>query len=241
VSGTPLRGDVFPFAFVELRKCLDDACSSLNVINTQSTDRGGRFLITTDFQGIPLTVGRYQVAAFADQFQPGQTPPFELGPGEDHDIGDLALTPLPIQFFAVDACGNIAPFGGTCHFSVRVRNSSAEMFRGAAWSIITGFGTGSLANETVFQIGRRPRNPSPQPLRLAPQQSTFLEFEFEVPGTVGELATFCAEAFVGQDPNPTFNTVGRRGLFCVSKEGGTFSVLSEGEARKLLRERKGKR
>jgi hypothetical protein len=100
VSGTPLRGDVFPFAFVELQRCLDDSCSAREVINSQPTDVEGRFVFTADFGGVPLTADRYQVAAFADQFQPGQTPPFQLGPGEDHDIGDLPLTPLPIQFFA---------------------------------------------------------------------------------------------------------------------------------------------
>ncbi len=241
VSGTPLRGDAFPFAFVELRRCLDSDCLEFEFVNAQSTDREGRFLFSSDGAGFPLTADRYQVVAFADQFQTDQTAPFDVGEDEDHDIGDLPLTPFPIQFFAVDPCGNIAPTGGTCTYSVRVRNSSSTTFKGAAWSLISGFGIGSLANETVFQTGKRSGNPSPQKLALKPQQSTFLQFQFDVPGTVAEFASFCAEALVGQDPSPFFNTVGRRFLFCVSKEGGTFSVVPEKKARKLFRQFEGKR
>jgi hypothetical protein len=41
--------------------------------------------------------------------------------------------------------------------------------------------------------------------------------------------------------DPLFNTVRRRILFCVSKEGGTFDVLPEKKAHKLFRRLKGKR
>jgi hypothetical protein len=225
VSGTPLRGDVFPFALVELRRCQDNEC--FEVVSAQNTDRQGRFLFSNDFSGSPLIAGRYQVVAFAEQFEQGQTAPFDLGAGVERELGDVLLTPLPIQFFAVDPCGNIAPAGGSCTFSVRVRNSSATAFTGAAWSIITGSGIGSRANDTVFQTGSESGNPNPQAVVLQPAQSTFLQFQFAVPGTVGELASFCAETLVGQEPNPLFNTVGRRFLFCIAKEGGTFSVASE--------------
>jgi hypothetical protein len=257
VSGTPLRGDVFPFALVELRRCQDSEC--FEVVNAQNTDREGRFRFSSDFNGFPLTVGRYQVVAFADQFEQGQTAPFDLVEGADREIGDLPLTPLPIQFFAVDPCGNIAPAGGTCAYSVRVRNSSPTAFEGAAWSIVSGFGIGSRANDTLFQTGMESGNPNPQAVVLEPAQSTFLRFQFAVPGTVGELATICAEAFVGQDPDPLFTTVGRRFLFCISKEGGPFSVATKGgtlrvaknpgtfqlvpenKARKLFQKLKGRR
>jgi hypothetical protein len=257
VSGTPLRGDVFPFALVELRRCQDNEC--FEVVNAQNTNSEGRFRFSSDFNGFPLTVGRYQVVAFAEQFEQGQTAPFDLGEGVDREIGDLLLTPLPIQFFAVDPCGNIAPAGGTCAYSVRVRNSSSTVFEGRAWSIVSGFGIGSRANETVFQTGTESGNPNPQVVVLEPAQSTFLQFQFAVPGTVGELATICAEALVGQEPDPLFNTVGRRFLFCISKEGGPFSVATKGgtlsmateggafrvvpekQARKLFQQFKGRR
>jgi 5-hydroxyisourate hydrolase-like protein (transthyretin family) len=248
VSGTPLRGDVFPFALVELRRCQDNEC--FEFVNAQNTDSEGRFRFSSDFNGFPLTVGRYQVVAFAEQFEQGQTAPFDLGEGVDREVGDLLLTPLPIQFFAVDPCGNIAPTGGTCAYSVRVRNSSPTAFEGRAWSIVSGFGIGSPANETLFQTGTESGNPNPQVVVLEPAQSTFLQFQFEVPGTVAELAMICAEALVGQDPAPLFTTVGRRFLFCISKEGGPFSVATKGgtfqlvpenKARKLFQKLKGKR
>jgi hypothetical protein len=185
-------------------------------------------------------VGRYQVVASAEQFERGQTAPFDVGEGESVD-GDLQLTPLPLQLFLVDPCGNIAPAGGTCTYSVQVRNRSSALFKGAAWSIINGLGIGSLASDTVFQTGKKSGNPQPQRVVLQPGRSEFLQFQFEVPGTVAEFATFCAETLVGQDPDPLFNTAGRRLLFCVSKGGGTFRVLAEKKAHKLFRQLKGKR
>jgi hypothetical protein len=74
-------------------------------------------------------VGRYQVVASAEQYEQGQTEPFDIGQGEDRDIGDLRLTRFPLQFFAVDPCGNIAPGGGTCTYTVRVRSSSRTSLR----------------------------------------------------------------------------------------------------------------
>lgn len=239
ISGNALRGDAFPFTNVELRRCQDNDC--FEFVNHQATDAQGRFLFSSDVTGFPLTVGRYQVVAFAEQYEQGETTPFDVGEGENPDIGDLRLTPFPLQFFAVDPCGNIASAGGTCTYTVQVRNSSATRFKGAAWSLINGFGIGSRANETVFQTGRKSGNPQPQVVVLQPGRTTFLQFQFEVPGTVAEFATFCAETLVGQDPDPLFNTVGRRFLFCISKEGGTFDVLPEKKARKLFRELTGKR
>ncbi len=236
-TGEPLRGDVPPFASVELRHCFDSECFDFEFVNSQSTDSEGRFLFNTDFLGRPLVVGTYQVAAFADQYQQSQTAPFNVAEGEDKDIGDIPLMPSFLQVLEVMPCNDLSPLGGVCEYSFRVRNNSSTSLKGAVWSLVDGFGIGSFIDFTVFQTGiRGAKEPTPQPVSIGSGESKTLRFKFRVPGTVANGATICTQAFVGQSPTPSFNTLVQRFLFCISKGTTGFVTIPETKARPMLQQ-----
>ncbi|MGH8593038.1 MAG: hypothetical protein ACREV3_04045 [Gammaproteobacteria bacterium] len=228
VTGDALPGDTDPFAFVELRRCDAFGCFFINGV---SADSVGRYLFSVDSSGQPLEVGTYQIAAFANEYQPGQSEPFDVGEGEDRTV-DIALELFPLQASEIRPCGSLPPEGGSCAYSVRLTNRSGTALDGAAWSIVSSFGIGSLADFTLFQTA------NPQRLNLRPGASKVVRFEFQVPPTVRDGAFICADLFAGQDRRrPFFNTVVARNLFCIEKGFRAFSVMSEKEAQRLFRQR----
>jgi hypothetical protein len=225
LTGTPLPGDIFPFAFVELQRCEASGCFG---VSSQAADSAGRFQFSGDFNGQSLEVGTYQVVASAGEYITGQTAPFEVGAREDRDVGDIPLQPFPIQSSEIRPCGDLPPEGGQCRASVRIHNRQTGPFQGAAWNFVESADIGSLTNFTRFQP-QRPRH-----ITLAPEESRVFHFSFAVSSTVRNGALICAQVFVGQGAEPFFDTVGQRDLFCVLKGfTGGFSVLSEEEVKKL--------
>jgi hypothetical protein len=107
VSGDPLPGDTDPFAFVRLLRCEDLECFELEEVNAQPADSQGQFQFSLDFSGRPLAVGTYQIVAFANQYQQGQTDPFEVAEGETRDVGDVRLQPFPVQFSNTVPCEDL--------------------------------------------------------------------------------------------------------------------------------------
>ena len=219
LTGNPLRGDVVPFAFVNLIHCDAFGCFT---VNSQNAGSDGRFHFDSDFNGSPLRVGNYFVAAFADQYQAAQTEMFTVGEGEDYDAGDIALNSYPIRFSNTQTC-TVPAQGGLCNFSVKVTNGSATRFSGRAWSIIDGFDLGSFANITQFQAD------TARDINLDPGTSVVLRFRFYVRGSVNNGAIICATAFVGQNPRPFFHTAGQSVLFCFVKGINGFTLMSETE------------
>jgi hypothetical protein len=226
-TGTPLPGDTFPFAVVELRRCSEELGCDISVA-AQPTDSEGRFQFSLDFNGLPLDAGTYQVIAFAGDYRGGKTARFEVGEGEDRDIGDIPLQSLFLVAFSdIQPCEDLPPEGGQCRYSVRVTNRQSVPLQGAAWSLVEGFDLGSPVNFTRFQ----PQ--SPHSLTLDPEESSVVQFDFQVPSTVREGAFICTQVFVGQGDSPFFATVGRRDLFCISKGMTGFLVMSEEEVKEL--------
>lgn len=229
-DGTPLPGEMPPFAFVSAERCTVDGCFA-EAFAIPGAD--GRFHLDglADF----VRTGTYQLRGFADQYVTAVSATFDVGEGEDFEFGDLALEPLPLQFGDVEAC-TVAP-GGTCRYALTLRNRAAQRFDGGIWSLIVAFGTGSPTDFTNFQVGRLGTvNPKPEKLNVKPGEEARVEFQFDVPQTVAPGAFFCAEAYLGQDPSPLFNVLGERFLFCIESDDGTFAAVSEKVGRKRLRE-----
>lgn len=231
VIGDPLPGDTDPFTFVELRRCEDVGCFG---VSSQSADAEGRFQFNRDSSGQPLEVGTYQVVAFANQYQQGQTDPFGVAEGEDRDVGDVPLQPFPVQFSNIVPCENLPPEGGRCRYSVRVTNRLATRLDGEAWSLVQGSGIGSFADFTNFQVKNLQR------LNLKSQESRDVRFEFRVPSKVRDGAFICTNVFVGQRPEAFFDTVGTTFLFCITKGTSGFSLMPEKEAQQMFRQLDGR-
>jgi 5-hydroxyisourate hydrolase-like protein (transthyretin family) len=228
VSGIPLPGDGEPYARVELRRCEDGTC---NTVQFEATDAQGRYRFDDAFFEV-LAPGTYQVHASAEEYREGETTSFAVGEGEDAVLSDLPLEPFPVGFSEIRPCGNMPTQGGICIFSVRIHNRSAAPVNGAAWSIVEAFGTGSLLDRTVFQAGTRW-------VSIAPGHSQVAWFLFLMPASLRDGSLVCSDIYFGQGPPGTaFNTVTKRSLFCISKgANGAFRVLDEKELGKLLMQR----
>lgn len=236
ISGEPVPVVDFPFSSADLFRCPDgpDSCvlQSFGFLDSQA-----RFQFSEPF----LPTGVYQVRANVDQYQTLLSEFFEVGEGENFDLGDLPATPFPVQFFNVEPCADVPSQGGTCRFRLDVRNGRANRFKGAVWGQVFAFDTGSMVGFTQFQIGKVGAvNPMPVPFNLAAGQSLKADLEFQVPGTVRDFALICLDAFAGEEPSPQFDTLGRRDLFCLYKlPDGGFRPLRGAEAKELLGKRRG--
>ncbi len=220
MAGTPLRGDVEPFAFVRLLQCGDFNCFD---VNGQATDGDGRFLFDSDANGEPLRAGSYQIVVSAHQYRVGQTEQFAVGEAEQYDIGDFALAPFPVVFSNARPC--VVPArGGTCEYSVKITNGLSTRLSGKAWSMASGSGIGSPVNFTAFQTN------TPATVTLDPGRSTTLRFRFRVPGSVVNGASICGLVYVGQNTSPFFAPVGLNVVFCLTKGEGGFTLMPPPEA-----------
>ena len=227
VDGTPLSGTAPPFAFVQLNRCSSFGC--FEFVNSQSADSAGRFRFDRDFSGAPLLVGTYQVTASAEQYQQGRTAQFNVGQGEDRDIGNLALSSFPVRFSEIRPCGALPREGGDCVYSVRVTNGLATSLSADAWSLVESFNIGSFSGFTRFQTQ------NPQNVSIGSGKSKVVEFRFHVPSTVTNGAFICTSVFVGAGRDPFFDIVGQRSTFCITKGNTGFSVLPEKESHMRMR------
>jgi hypothetical protein len=227
VNGTPLSGSAPPFAFVQLTRCSDSGC--FEFVSSQTVDSEGRFRFDRDFFGSALIVGAYQVTAFAEQYQQGHTDQFNVGQGEDRNVGNLGLSSFPVRFSEIRPCGALPREGGDCIYSVRVTNGLATSLSADAWSLVESSNTGSFSNFTRFQTQ------NPQNVSIASGKSKVVEFRFHVPSTVTNGAFICTTVFVGAGRDAFFDIVGQRSTFCISKGNTGFSVLPEKESHMRMR------
>jgi hypothetical protein len=224
-------GEPLP-AFVLLLRC-DEFGECEEEVAEQNTDDEGRFRFERDFDGQPLPAGTYQVVAFADDFEDETTEPFDVGGGEDLDVGDIALSPAPFVFSNIVPCEDLLPQGDTCRYSVTLRNNTDAPFDGLAWSLVDGFDLPSSLGVTFFEasIVRGSRMAVRAPVSLRPFGEQTLYFRFDVPAFA--LGTeFCATVFLGVDPEPLVTTVGEDFLFCISGTEDGFEVQSAAETQK---------
>jgi hypothetical protein len=231
LSADPLPGDQEPFAFASLIRCDDPECVSGFSVAFLQAGPDGRFTFTSPFFGSAILPGTYQVEIAANQYQPSRSAPVEVGEGADVDLGDVAVTPLPLQILDLQPCTSIVPpwgeRGARCTYRVRVRNASAQRFPGAAWSTVFAFGIGSPLDFTSFQVG------DPKTLTLDPGESELVRFTVRIPGTVAVGAFVCPEVFIGTNSRyPYFNSAGQGGFFCVEKDASGLSVITGQEARR---------
>ena len=226
-----LSGQDYPFASVELSRCIDGWC---DWVNRTTADGEGLFYFVSDYLGQLLPPGNYEVRASAEGYQAGLKVVVDVEEdGEFVDIGDLALEPLPAQFSEIRYCKSLPNEGGTCKYSVRINNRSGKQLQGAAWSIVNGWDTGSIWGDTIFQTA------NPIKMTLRPGASRVVNFQFDVPSSVQDGAYICANVWFGENSNqPFFNTLNNENLLCIVKGGEStgFRLLSQKEAQKLLRD-----
>lgn len=234
ISGVGLSGTTTPWATVQLNRCTEWDC--FNSVGWTTADPEGHFRFDYSNTWAPLLTGDYLLSAWADQYQTREISVTAVAEDEERDVGRVRLRPFPVQFIDFTPCDEIPPAGGTCEYSVLVRAGTRTRLDAEAWSIVRVYDTGSFANLTTFQAGgNRSTVPVTEKFKLAPGETKRLQFRFDVPGSVQQGAWICAEAYVGQRPDPKYSTLGFRDLFCVSKEWDSFEIVSEKEMRRHFR------
>src|SRR6185436_9345949 len=94
VTGEPLPGNALPYASIVLRRCDEFGCSGF--VNQQQADGNGRFRFFSYNNGTSLLTGMYQIEVSASLYQTNQISPFSFVVGQDLDLGDIPLIPLPL-------------------------------------------------------------------------------------------------------------------------------------------------
>ena len=228
VSRTPLVGAMTPFARVELLRCTNGNC--FDFVNSQNADAAGQFRFELDSRGRRITVGSFQLVATADEFQQA-TVMFSVGEGQDFQTGDVALVPPPILFSNIRPCTAILPQGGTCGYTVSIRNNTTAKFTGQALSLVTG-GFGSTRFEASTQ--KTGTNPTRATVSVPALGSRDVTFYFTVPSFVPNSTTVCTQLQLGLDPSPLFNVARVRDLFCIAKGSSGFWVMSPDQSRAVF-------
>lgn len=219
-SGRPLPGSETPYPMVELTSCGQAGCSQI-VANT-TPDENGEFLFTTNFEGLPLDVGDYSVFVYALDYvyDAAQAGPFQVGEGEDFDLGDLFLEPPPFTFGPAVPCADLGPAGGVCRYSVEVTNRTGDALPGIAWSNVQAYATGSPLGYSWFTARRE------QVVRIRAGGTSKLTFSFDVPAGVADGAYFCTDVWLSDRQHAFLGTVQTQPLFCVSKQAGQYRMLA---------------
>lgn len=230
VSGEPITGDPLLYAWVELMNC--DEWNNCYYTVGQSPDAEGRFSFDGGLFG--LQAGNYRVRAVASQYNWGESSIFSVAEEEAFDVGGLPLVPFPLQLRLLETCPNPSTLGGTCKFTLGIRNASGQRVSGQLWSLVWA----SLpSSSTYFQIGKNgATNPMPQKYNLRAGASAQVQFEFYVPPSFPDGWYACTTTILGQDPNPLFNTQAETPQFCVVKGIEGYTVTSEKETRRLYQE-----
>jgi hypothetical protein len=231
VSGMPLPGDAPPFSYVELRRCDEFGC--FDSVNSGPTDANGRFYFDTMYDGDPLLVGEYLIAAWADEYESAEFGPFYVDEDEHYDAGDIALQPPPLTFSNIVPCDNVPVNGGLCSYSVDVNNNTTDPLQGIVWSNVEAWGTGSPLGFTRFPAQRS------QNVRVPALSSRTVKFSFEVLPGVADGAVFCADGWFSYREMSYYGTIlNNDGLFCVMKQYGAFTTLEPKVAKGLLDKRR---
>jgi hypothetical protein len=217
VTGQPLTGSDWPYAWVDLVRCDGDNC--WEGIGSAWPDFDGRFEFTVDWLGQPIESGSFQVHVVAPPYDISISAVFHVGAGQHFDLGTIALAPPPLSFGAISPCEDLPSGGGTCRYSVAIHNHTTETLRGLAWSNVSAYNTGSRLGWSNFTAARQ------QVANIRPGESRVARFSFDVPAGVADGAYMCTNAWFSLRENALLGTVGGEFLFCVYKREDGFRAV----------------
>lgn len=218
MTGEPLPGNVLPYSTAELRSC-DTFGNCYYYLNSQYSDEFGAFYFDTDWLGNPLDPGDYVVAVYAGDYQPAEIGPFHVAATERYDLGDVLLQPPPFAFANIVPCADIPASGGTCKYSVDLRNNTSQAVIGLGWSLVTAWGGTSQFGTSSFQADRVNH------ARVPALSSRTLKFSFDVPKGVADGTLMCADGWFSDRETQFFGTLRQAALFCVFKQNGVMQLI----------------
>lgn len=216
-TGQGLSGSAPSYAWASLYRC--DGAYCWDFVTSTSASFDGRFEFATDYLQRPIEIGSFMIEVFAMDYDPAVAGPFAVGTSEHLDIGDIALDPPPIVFHTLSTCDNLPSGGGTCRYSVEIRNNTPDGIAGLAWSNVKAQSTGSRYEFSHFTAARH------RVSNIRGMSSTTARFSFDVPAGVADGAFMCVDAWFSDRDNAFLGTIMRADLFCVVKADGIFHAL----------------
>jgi hypothetical protein len=216
-TGQGLPGSAPTYAWASLYRCDGEYC--WDFVTSTSASFDGRFEFATDYLQRPIEIGSFMIEVFAMDYAPALAGPYAVGASEHLDIGDIALDPPPIVFHTVSPCDNLPSGGGTCRYSVEIRNNTADGIAGLAWSNVKAQSTGSPYEFSHFTAARH------RVSNIRGMSSTTVRFSFDVPAGVADGAFMCVDAWFSDRDNAFLGTIMWADLFCVVKADGIFHAL----------------
>lgn len=203
----PLTGQDYPYANIELQKCVTPT-ECYYGISYQNAGADGSFIIDTTQYGFPLLTGSYQLVITASEHQ-RKIVPFDLVEGQALNLGPILLDPDPVKLTDLQPCQDIPVRGGRCRFSIDITNRMASRLNGLVWAVVNNEYTGSLLGYTTFEVK------SAQKVNLQTGRSKKIQFQVDVPANAGGY--ICIKIYVAQGTNTPFNTLGQT-QFCAYKQ-----------------------
>jgi hypothetical protein len=217
-----VTGDPIPWSWVELIRCIREEC--YYSVNGQSTDENGVFRFESDSQGIPLDPANYLVHAMAPEYQPAETGPYMAYSSETLDFGDIALDPPPFIIENIKPCADIPAAGGSCKYSVAIRNNTNNAVKGLGWSLVSTWGVTSPMGFSTF-----PAEKSRQ-IKVPARSFNTLAFSFDIPAGVAEGTVMCPQVWFSDRATEYFGTLRSQDLFCVMKQAGVLEFVDPKKA-----------
>lgn len=233
---TPLSGEAPNWSTVYLYFC-DNGVDCFYFSAYGSVDGEGRFFISGPASWVEP--GYYQVRAYADQYQPEFIGPLFIGRDEVVDLGDIPVEPVRLQMFAVDGCSAQEIGSGNCILTAQLRNATRSRLAGEVWAAVNVYNTNTPGYYSSFQLGKvGAANPMPQKVSLRAGERANFNFQLKLPKTLADYSLVCVQAFVGLNPDATFNPENVRDFSCFYKFEGSLQPLSEKDARRMLKEQR---
>jgi len=216
LSGEPMRGDVPFFERVELHRCEGETCRSVGL---QPLGADGRFRMERDGRDRPLHPGTF----YASVMRHAVTQRFVVRADEHFVLGDVAVALPGMSLGQVTPCAGLPVAGGTCTYSVRVRNNSARSVTGSAASATLALDRGRSIIATPEQLE----------VSIPAFESQELGFSVMVPGDIrkgtGVCPTLRFDVDVGPGTAPPPLKPREAVLFCLLREPGGFRLANADE------------
>jgi len=229
-SRAPLPTDVYPFALAVLERCEGDVCEQASA---RALEADGRVRIERDRTRRRIAPGTFRLVVLADDYEVATSERFDVAEGQHVDLGDIPVESPAIGLSGVRPCKNLPPQGGTCSYSVQLRNDTGRPLSGLARSLYS-----SIGSISPFEASTQPGDRGVRRARvsLAPSESMELAFSMPVPASAPEGAILCPFVEIGLDPAPLFDSARSARLFCIQKSGPGFRSMSAEEVQRMLEE-----
>lgn len=205
---------------VTLYRCIADDCRNDIARDTDDNRPHGQFGFSRDSWGdFPLDPGTYLIQIQAWDYEIAEIGPFEVGPGEFLDLGDIPLQPVPFVFENVVHCSNLSSEGGICSFTVDLRNNSENSMDGFYWFIVEAGVWNPARYPTRYQPKRAQR------VLVEPLSSITLQSRFRVPPGVADGTHITVYGYFSDRTVGHFDVLRMQALFSVIKLGERLATI----------------